>query len=55
MILDGDDVTIQNLMNRPNTQQLKQIIGKHEIVFIDEAQRINEIGLTSKIIVDQFR
>ncbi len=55
LILDGDDVTIQNLMNRPNTQQLKQIIGKHEIVFIDEAQRINEIGLTSKIIVDQFR
>ncbi len=23
--LDGDDVTVQNLMNRPNTQQLKQI------------------------------
>jgi uncharacterized protein len=42
-------------MNRPNTQQLKQIIGNNNIIFLDEAQRIPEIGLTSKIIVDQFK
>lgn len=53
--LDGDDLTIQTLMNRPNTQQLKQIIGNNRIIFLDEAQRIPEIGLTSKIIVDQFK
>lgn len=53
--LDGDDVTIQNLMNRPNRQLLKQIIGNNNIIFLDEAQRIPEIGLTSKIIVDQFK
>ena len=53
--LDGDDVTIQDLLNRPNTQQLKQIIGKNKIVFIDEAQGIPWIGQTSKIIIDQFR
>ena len=53
--LDGDDVTVQDLMKRPNTQQLKQIIGNNSIVFLDEAQRIPEIGLTSKIIVDQFK
>jgi len=53
--LDGDDVTVQSLMNRPNTQQLKQIIGNNNIIFLDEAQRIPEIGLTAKIIVDQFK
>ncbi len=53
--LDGDDTTIQDLLNRPNTQQLKQIIGKKKIVFIDEAQRIPDIGLTSKIITDKFK
>lgn len=42
-------------MTRPNTQQIKQIIGNNKIVFIDEAQRIPEIGLTSKIIVDKFK
>ncbi len=55
IVLDGDDITVQSLMNRPNTQQLKQIIGNNRIVFLDEAQRIPDIGLTSKIIVDQFR
>jgi len=55
LYLDGDDVTIQNLMTRPNTQLLKQIIGNNNIIFLDEAQRIPEIGLTSKIIVDQFK
>jgi predicted AAA+ superfamily ATPase len=55
LALDGDDITIQELLNRPNTQQIKQIIGDKKIVFIDEAQRIPEIGLTSKIIIDKFK
>jgi predicted AAA+ superfamily ATPase len=55
LTLDGDDITIQELLNRPNTQQIKQIIGDMKIVFIDEAQRIPEIGLTSKIIIDKFK
>jgi predicted AAA+ superfamily ATPase len=55
LALDGDDITIQKLLNRPNTQQIKQIIGDKKIVFIDEAQRIPEIGLTSKIIIDKFK
>ncbi len=55
LTLNGDDTTIQNLLNRPNTQQLKQLIGNNKLVFIDEAQRIHEIGLTSKIIIDNFK
>lgn len=55
LILDGDDITIQELLNRPNTQQIKQIIGGKKIVFIDEAQRIPNIGLTSKILIDKFK
>lgn len=55
LTLDGDDITIQELLNRPNTQQIKQIIGGKRIVFIDEAQRIPNIGLTSKILIDKFK
>jgi len=55
LLLDGDDPTVINLLNRPNTEQIRQLIGSNKIVFIDESQRINEIGLTSKIIVDQFK
>ncbi len=54
LFLDGDDPTIQRLLDRPNTEQLKQIIGTNQIVFIDESQRVNDIGLTAKIIVEQM-
>lgn len=52
--LDGDDPAVHRLLDRPNTEQIRDILGNSKIVFIDESQRINEIGLTSKIIVDQF-
>jgi hypothetical protein len=55
LFLDADDPTVRNLLNNPNTEQLKSIIGKNKIVFIDEAQRIENIGITLKIITDQFK
>ena len=54
LFLDGDDISTRQLLENINTQQLKRVIGKYKIVFIDEAQRINHIGLTGKIINDQF-
>jgi len=38
-----------------NAETLRQIIGKNRIVFIDEAQRIKNIGLVLKIIIDQIK
>src|SRR6056297_3307348 len=52
---DGDDPTVRRLLDEPNTEQIRQLIGEAGIVFIDEAQRIPTIGLTSKIITDQFK
>lgn len=55
LFLDRDDSTVRNLLNSPNTEQIKSIIGSNKLVFIDEAQRIEGIGLTLKIITDQFK
>lgn len=55
LFLDGDDPTVRNLLNTPNTEQLKTIIGTHTLVFIDEAQRIENMGITLKLITDQFK
>ncbi len=55
LFLDGDDPTIRSLLNSPNTEQLRNIIGNYRLIFIDEAQRIENIGLTLKIITDQFK
>jgi uncharacterized protein len=43
------------LLTEPNTEQIRSIIGKYKFVFIDEAQRIEGIGLTMKIITDRFK
>lgn len=55
LFFDGDDPKVRTLLNQPNTQEIKQLLGKHEFIFIDEAQRIEGIGLTMKIITDQFK
>ena len=52
---DGDDPTVRALLESANTEQLRQLIGNSKIVFVDEAQRIEGIGLTLKIITDQFK
>lgn len=52
---DGDDPTVRRLLSLPNTETIRSLIGNKKVVFIDEAQRIKGIGLTLKIITDQFK
>lgn len=53
--LNADDPTVRRLLDAPNTEQLRQLIGNSTIVIIDEAQQITGIGLTAKLIHDTFR
>lgn len=55
LFLNGDDSNVQHQIENANTQSLKQIIGKHTLVFIDEAQRIKNIGIKLKLITDQMK
>jgi len=55
LFLDGDDASIRNILSNTNTEEIKQIIGNYKYIFVDEAQRIENIGLTLKIITDQFK
>ena len=55
LFLDADDPTIRNLLSNPNTEQIRAILADNKTVFLDEAQRIEGIGLTLKIITDQFK
>jgi predicted AAA+ superfamily ATPase len=55
LVLDADDPTTRDLLNQPNSEQIREILGKAKLIVIDEAQRINGIGLTAKIIVDQMK
>lgn len=55
LFLDGDDPFVRQQLTNPNTKQIETLIGGAKIVFIDEAQRIENIGITAKIIHDQFK
>jgi len=55
LFLDGDDPLVRRQLTNPNTKQIETLLGNSKIVFIDEAQRIENIGITAKIIHDQFK
>ena len=54
LFINGDDPEIRTLFENAGERKLRQIIGKHTTVFIDEAQRIPDIGIIAKIIHDRI-
>jgi len=54
LLLNGDDADIRANLSNTTSAFLKQLIGNHSRVIIDEAQRIENIGITLKILHDTF-
>ena len=52
--LNGDDIDVQESFSSQSLEKLKSIIGKHRTIIIDEAQRIQTIGHTLKLLVDEI-
>lgn len=52
--LNGDDVDVQELLSDISSTRFRSIIGNNRIVVIDEAQRIQNIGLKIKLVTDQI-
>ena len=55
LFLDAVDPATRSLLQNPTTEQIRGIIGNYRYIFLDEAQRIPGIGMTLKIITDQFK
>jgi uncharacterized protein len=54
LFLNADEVEVVAELEQANELHLRHIIGQKKVVFIDEAQRVKNIGLTLKIITDQI-
>lgn len=54
LFLNCDDSTTVAMLANHNLQQLEMLIGSAKVVVIDEAQKVDNIGLTLKMIVDNF-
>lgn len=51
---NGDEADIRTVLEKPTSAKLKNLIGQHKLLVIDEAQRIKNIGLCIKLIVDNI-
>lgn len=49
---NGDEPSVPAIFRNISSGELQQLFGKNKIVVIDEAQKINNIGTTLKLIVD---
>lgn len=52
--LTGDDPAARSLLQDISLARLKQVLGQHQVVVVDEAQRLTNAGLTLKLITDHF-
>lgn len=55
LILNGDEADVREMLANTTSARLRKIIGNHKLIVIDEAQRIENIGLTIKLFTDQIR
>ncbi|MFH1195705.1 MAG: ATP-binding protein [bacterium] len=54
IFLNCDEPDIRTMLNDSTSTKLKSIAGNKKIIVIDEAQRVKNIGITLKLIVDQL-
>ena len=52
--LDCDDVTIRESLSNQSISELRRVVGSSKIIVIDEAQRVKNVGLSLKMMADNF-
>ena len=54
LYLNCDNNDTKKQLTEPGINDLRRLLGDHEMVLIDEAQRVINIGMTLKLITDQM-
>ncbi len=54
LIINGDTQEGRFVLGTPSVVKLTQLVHNRNLIFVDEAQRIPNIGLSLKIIIDAF-
>ena len=52
--INADNREFADVLSSRDSGKLRRLVGGYELVFIDEAQRISDIGINLKIIHDQI-
>ncbi|WP_285009766.1 ATP-binding protein [Pedobacter faecalis] len=52
LYINGDDPAVRTLWSNPSQAFINNYIGNNKVVVFDEAQRLENIGLSAKMIID---
>jgi uncharacterized protein len=50
----GDNQEVRELLSAQKLSQLQTALGSYQLIFVDEAQRIPEVGYALKLLIDHF-
>lgn len=54
LLVSGDDISVREYLESQSIEKLKDFVGNNHLLVVDEAQRIRQVGLNLKIIVDHI-
>ncbi|NOU18315.1 MAG: ATP-binding protein [Bacteroidales bacterium] len=54
LYLNGDDINVHDKLATRTVENYKQILGTNKLLYIDEAQKILDIGLKLKLMIDEI-
>ncbi|NTV83569.1 MAG: AAA family ATPase, partial [Bacteroidales bacterium] len=54
LFLNADDYRTEAILVNKSAEEYRSLIGNKDLLLIDEAQKVNEIGRILKIIVDEM-
>ena len=55
LFVNGEDINIKRIIESQSIEVFKNFIGDKEFLIIDEAQKIDNVGLNLKLIVDNIK
>lgn len=55
LTLNGEDINVHDKLAIRSVENYKQLIGSFKLLYIDEAQKIPDIGLKLKLMVDEIK
>lgn len=53
--INADQQKFHDILSSRDLQKISNLISNYELIFIDEAQRIRDIGINLKLITDNFK
>lgn len=54
LLVSGEDIAVQGYLSSQSVERLTAFIGKNRLLVVDEAQKVPQIGLNLKLIVDHI-